>query len=472
MSPEVEALAVLRGQMIEICTGTTFVVIGLMALAVAALRRRSDVRAILWVGIWSAMYGVLSLVGVSLFISTLPGSLRIAAPYVRVAITYLMLVVATFAWLQITRDKFRILLKAVIVTALLIAAAGIGLFVLTGEPDKLILWNNLLAAGDLLLLLIIIAVPTLSRKYLVLPQRGVLAAGSLLFALEALFVNLSRPFGFESGRIWDSLAFAALLLSFAYVALQTVFANERRLLSIENELAVARQLQFSILPTSTPDVTNLRIAASYLPMTAVAGDFYEFLPVDQHRAGFLIADVSGHGVPAALIASMIKIAVQSVATWASDPGELLRRLGNILSGQLRGQFVSAAYLWIDTETGHARYSAAGHPPLLCWRAATGELQRIESNGLLFGVMPDVDYPTCDVSLASGDRFLLYTDGVSEPENAAGDSFGDLRLEQVVRDNQSCTASQLSEHLLAEVRNWQPSSMTQQDDITLIVIDVL
>src|ERR1039458_3305223 len=98
MSPEVEALAVLRGQMIEICTGTTFVVIGLMALAVAALRRRSDVRAILWGGIWSAMYGVLSLVGVSLFISTLPGSLRIAAPYVRVAITYLMLVVATFAW--------------------------------------------------------------------------------------------------------------------------------------------------------------------------------------------------------------------------------------------------------------------------------------------------------------------------------------------------------------------------------------
>ena len=472
MSPEVEALAVLRGQMIEICTGTTFVVIGLMALAVAALRRRSDVRAILWVGIWSAMYGVLSLVGVSLFISTLPGSLRIAAPYVRVAITYLMLVVATFAWLQITRDKFRILLKAVIVTALLIAVAGIGLFVLTGEPDKLILWNNLLAAGDLLLLLIIIAVPTLSRKYLVLPQRGVLAAGSLLFALEALFVNLSRPFGFESGRIWDSLAFAALLLSFAYVALQTVFANERRLLSIENELAVARQLQFSILPTSTPDVTNLRIAASYLPMTAVAGDFYEFLPVDQHRAGFLIADVSGHGVPAALIASMIKIAVQSVATWANDPGALLRRLGNILAVQLRGQFVSAAYLWIDTETRTARYSAAGHPPLLCWRPAAGELQRIESNGLIFGVFPDAEYPVCDLPLASGDRFLLYTDGVSEPENAAGNAFGDLRLEQVVRGNQSCTASELSERLLAELRNWQPASTTQQDDITLLVIDVL
>jgi serine phosphatase RsbU (regulator of sigma subunit) len=207
-------------------------------------------------------------------------------------------------------------------------------------------------------------------------------------------------------------------------------------------------------------------------MMAVAGDFYEFLPVDQHRAGFLIADVSGHGVPAALIASMIKIAVQSVATWANDPGELLRRLGNILAVQLRGQFVSAAYLWIDTETCTARYSAAGHPPLLCWRPAAGELQRIESNGLIFGVFPDAEYPVCDLPLASGDRFLLYTDGVSEPENAAGNAFGDLRLEQVVRGNQSCTASELSEQLLAELRNWQPASTTQQDDITLLVIDVL
>jgi sigma-B regulation protein RsbU (phosphoserine phosphatase) len=83
--------------------------------------------------------------------------------------------------------------------------------------------------------------------------------------------------------------------------------------------------------------------------------------VDQHRAGFLIADLSGHGVPAALIASTIKVATQSVIAWATDPGEVIRRLGTILSGQLRGQFVSAAYLWVDAETHNARYSA-GHPP--------------------------------------------------------------------------------------------------------------
>src|SRR5664279_4486017 len=124
MSPETEALATLRGDMIEVCTGTTFVIVGFVALAVAALRRRSGVRAIVWVGIWSTSYGVLSLVGTRLFVTTLPGWLRVATPYIRVAVTYLMLAIATMAWLQISRGKIRILLQAIIFVALVIALIG------------------------------------------------------------------------------------------------------------------------------------------------------------------------------------------------------------------------------------------------------------------------------------------------------------------------------------------------------------
>jgi len=472
MNPSDQVLATLRGDMIEICSGTTFIVVGLMALVVAALRRRSGVGAIVWVGIWSAMYGVLSLVGTGLFVTTLPSWLRVAAPYIRVAVTYLMLAVATVAWLQISRGKFRILLQAIIFVALALALVGFVFFVFTGSPDKLILWNNLLAACSLLLLLTIITVPSLSRRYLALPQRGVLAVGSLLFALEALFVNLSRPFGFESGRIWDSLGFAVLLFSFAYVALQIVFTGESRLQSIEAELAIARQLQFSILPTSTPDIRNLRIAAIYEPMTEVAGDFYEYLEVGQHQVGFLVADVSGHGVPAALIASMIKVAAQSVSAVADNPSELLRRLRDIMSAQLQGQYVSAAYLWIDTENRTARYSAAGHPPLLFWRSADHSLSRIESNGLLLGVPIDSVFPTREIPFATDDRFLLYTDGLTEPENAPGEAFGDRRIEQLLRDNQTRPAAEISLLLLSELRAWQPAATLQQDDITLLVIDVL
>jgi phosphoserine phosphatase RsbU/P len=472
MSPEQQVLAMLRDQVGEICFGTTFVVIGVAALAVAAIRRRSGVRAIVWLGIWSVVYGVLRLVGCSGFVAALPRGLQAAAPYVELAFTYLTVVVATMAWLELSRGKLRDVLRIVVIAGLVIAVAGLGHFIFTGLAYRLISYNNFLVACDLLVLLTVIVVPSLSRKYLVLPNRGVLAVGSIAFTVEALASNLSRPFGYDVSAAWDSLGFAVLLFSIGYVALRSVYASERRLLAIENELAIARQLQFAILPTTTPELRNLRIAAVYEPMTAVAGDFYEYLPVDEYRAGFLVADVSGHGVPAALIASMIKVAVQSVAGFANDPGELLRRLRSALSAQLQGQFVSAAYLWIDTERRSARYSAAGHPPLLRWCAANGAMSRIESNGMLFGVSFESGYPVCEIPFISGDRFLLYTDGFSEPENAGGEPFGDQRVEQVLHDNPSRPAAELSLLLLAEVRAWPPASTAQQDDITLLVIDVL
>ena len=245
--------------------------------------------------------------------------------------------------------------------------------------------------------------------------------------------------------------------------------EHQRLLSIENELKIAHEIQMSILSSGAPEFKSLRVSAAYRPMTAVAGDFYEFVVVDENRAGFLVADVSGHGVGAALIAAMIKVAMQAVASSAHDPAEVLRGLNRILSGQLHGQFVSAAYLWLDTEIGKALYSAAGHPPLLRWRNDT--LERIESNGMVIGIMPDSDYPVFEMGLNSDDRFLLYTDGIIEAQNAAGDFFGDGMLEQVVCTNHSLPPFELSELLLSEIAHWRPASMTQQDDITLIIIDV-
>jgi serine phosphatase RsbU (regulator of sigma subunit) len=279
----------------------------------------------------------------------------------------------------------------------------------------------------------------------------------------------------------DETTFAFFLFSFAYVAGVKVFANERRLLAIESELEVARQIQSSILPSGTPQTDTLRIAASYLPMTAVGGDFYEFVQVDRQHLGFLVADVSGHGVPAALISTMLKVAMHTVAPFSSQPGEVLRGLNRVLGGQLRGQLISAAYLWIDTEQRKAWYSSAGHPPLLRWRAESPDqigspghaasLDSIESNGLLIGVLPDAEYPVLELALNPGDRFLLYTDGVVEPENAAGDAFGAAELERMIRKHALESPTELSAKLLEEIRRWQPATVAQQDDITLLVIDV-
>jgi serine phosphatase RsbU (regulator of sigma subunit) len=142
----------------------------------------------------------------------------------------------------------------------------------------------------------------------------------------------------------------------------------------------------------------------------------------------------------------------------------------MLSAQARSQLVSAAYVWFDMENRTARYSAAGHPPLLRWKNA--KLERIESNGFLFGMFQECDYPVFTMSVDAGERFLLYTDGVTEAENGRGEFFGDLRLEEVVRANQRRTPAELSDELLFEIGRWRPASVPQQDDITLVVIDVV
>lgn len=470
---EDQILATLRGELANIILGAGFLFIASQmwgACSIAAIRRQSGIPLFVWLGIWSAMYGVGLLSQSRSVVAALPPSIRITVPYVNTAIAYLTVVVGLSAFLQLSRGFVRHLIKILIFAGIVVALAGIGWFVFGGSAEKFIPYNIVVAVGGLFVLVPVAAVKKLSVRFLVLLNRRILAFGTLVFALEALWVNLSRPLRYQTPRLLDHIAFAVFLLSFGYAAIQIIFANERRLMSIEDELAVARRLQFSILPASIPEVQNVRIAVAYQPMTSVAGDFYEFIPMDQQRIGFLVADVTGHGVPAALIASMIKVAMQSVLPCAHDPREVLRKLNRILFSQLHDQLVSAAYLWLDTDNRKASYSAAGHPPLLRW--SDGKLEDVESNGLLFGVMADPEYPVRDLPIRSGDRFLLYTDGVIEPENARGDSFGDRRLEEVMRNNQSRPPSEMLDQLLSEIRLWQPAGQGQQDDITLIVIDVV
>ena len=467
---ELQTLSILRTQLANIVLGRVFLFFGFACCVVAAIRKRGEVRVLVWLGVWSGLYGAGALLRTAAFNQALPQRLQSFSPFMADAIGYLLVVAALLVWSELTLKKMRLFTQALAGLGFVIAVVGMGLFIVTGSDSRMLIWNRLLAVGALLYLGTVVVVPRLSARYLAFSNR-ILTASTVIFTINALYVNVSDWLNLPRVKIplFDDLIFAGFLFSFAYVAGQKVFANERRLLSIDSELEIARQIQASILPSGVPVVENLTIASRYLSMTAVGGDFYQFVHVDPHRIGFLVADVSGHGIPAALISTMLKVAMQSALTCADQPAQVLRGLNRILSGQLRGQLISAAYLWLDTEARTALYSSAGHPPLLRWRE--GSLERIESNGLLFGVVPDFDYPVCKMTLNSGDRFMLYTDGVIEPENAAGDAFGDNQLEHVLRNNVCRTASELSDQLLAEIQHWQPASATQQDDITLIVIDV-
>ena len=181
-----------------------------------------------------------------------------------------------------------------------------------------------------------------------------------------------------------------------------------QLLAIQKELALARQIQLSIMPRHIPKLAGLDIAARYSPMTSVAGDFYDFIPVDDKHLGVFVADVSGHGVPAALVASMLKIALAAQTANASDPAKVLAGLNQALCGKFQDHYVTAAYMFVDLEKNIIRYSGAGHPPLLLGAGAGSSTREVLENGLFIGMFPAAAYTQCrDTRGARLPRCSLY-----------------------------------------------------------------
>lgn len=246
----------------------------------------------------------------------------------------------------------------------------------------------------------------------------------------------------------------------------------KQLAAINVELEMARQIQLSILPRHTPKVQGLEIVARYLPMTSVAGDFYDFIVVDEKHVGILIADVSGHGLPSALIASMLQVALTAQATHASDPAGVLSGLNQALCGKFEHNFVTAAYVFVDMEKKTFTYAGAGHPPLLYWRKSAGNVIEVQENGLFLGMFPEASYVSLQMPVEAGGRLVLFTDGIPEAKKPSQEEYGTARFKRFIQSNQSLSADQFADGVLDELSGWsgQPRGQGQQDDITVLTID--
>jgi len=246
----------------------------------------------------------------------------------------------------------------------------------------------------------------------------------------------------------------------------------RQLLAINTELEMAREIQLAILPSETPKIRGLDIAARYLPMSSVAGDFYDFIIVDEQHVGILIADVSGHGLPAALIASMLQVALTAQLAHASEPGRVLAGLNRALCGKFRNHFVTAAYVFVDMEKNSISYAGAGHPPLLLWRASTRSTSEVMQNGLFLGHFPEETYSALQLPVGAGDKAVLYTDGFLEASNPLDEMFGADRFRQLLDSNHHPGAERLADSVLDELSRWSghPQGEGQQDDMTLLSIE--
>ncbi|MBV9156510.1 MAG: serine/threonine-protein phosphatase [Acidobacteriaceae bacterium] len=257
--------------------------------------------------------------------------------------------------------------------------------------------------------------------------------------------------------------FLVLLIGLASVAVRRALATQRKLVDVEHELSTARRIQFSILPESAPLFEGIRIAVRYQPMTSVAGDFYDFL-VSEHLLTILVADVSGHGVPAALVSCMLKVCFAAQRNNAQNPAAILSGLGVMLRGNLGGQYVTAACATIDKKSGTLTYAGAGHPPSVLVRREQGDAVFLDQNGLFLGPFPKATYENMSLPFRSGDKLFLYTDGITEAQGMDGEEFGQERLRQFLIQSNGAEPSATLDRLFKQITTANP-----QDDVSAVLV---
>jgi len=301
------------------------------------------------------------------------------------------------------------------------------------------------------------------RRPMVEKEDVVFRAGLVTFVGFVLWRNIEGLLGHETTI--ELYGFAVFLCCLGYVAARRALDRDQQLNSIQQELEVARRIQLSILPAAFAASEHFTVAARFVPMTSVAGDFYEFIYTGAGTVGLLIADVSGHGVPAALIASMMKVAITSQRHHATTPERLLAGVNEALCGNTQNQFVTAAYVHLDASCCKFSYAAAGHPPMLLLRDE--RVLSIEENGLVLALLPSAFYASTKQPLLRGDRLLLYTDGIIEAANAGGEEFGYERVGDLLQASAKMAAEEAADLIVNTVSGW---SSSQSDDLTVIVCD--
>ncbi len=245
---------------------------------------------------------------------------------------------------------------------------------------------------------------------------------------------------------------------------QQARATERE--HIEQELRTAREIQQTFLPQEVPDVPGWRLVPYYQPAREVGGDFYDFIPLVDGRLGLVIGDVSGKGIPAALVMTATRTMLRTAAQSGDAPGEILARVNELLCADIRqGMFVTCFYAILDPASGRVQYANAGHDtPYHRQREGTFQLW---ATGMPLGMLPDRSYETYETLMAPGDSLLFYSDGVVEAHNTSREMFGRSRLLTSISAHPG--GSKLIDLLLTELARFTGASWEQEDDITLLVL---
>jgi len=256
------------------------------------------------------------------------------------------------------------------------------------------------------------------------------------------------------------------------VAQKVAAANRERLLALQKELDVAREIQESIVPREFPpfpEREDVAIHASMLPAKEVGGDFFDFFLIDRDRIGFAIGDVSGKGVPAALFMAVSRTLLRATASRGFAPDECMQQVNQTLHQEsISSMFVTCFYGVLNTRTGEIHCSNGGHNPPYILRA-DGRVEAVEVfGGLILGAFRHAAYEKREIGLQPGDCIFLYTDGITEAMNPDGEQFTSERLVESLKSVNGSAVEEIVRKVIENVRRFTAGA-AQSDDMTILAI---
>ena len=314
---------------------------------------------------------------------------------------------------------------------------------------------------------------------------GLTLARSITGSVHELFVGTERlrrgDFSHKIAiRSRDQLGELAASFNSMSASIEDLLEQKAEKERLEEELRIARSIQMSLLPSGSHSMRDVSLTGHCEPAREVGGDYYDFLPLDESRIGILIADVAGKGTSAALYMAELKGLVLSLSEVHASPRDLLIAANRIISKHLDARsFITMIYAVVDVEQRTLTVARAGHCPLVFVpgaHASCRDPQSVQPDGMVLGLALDTGdmfnrlLEEVTLPLGSGDLFLLYTDGISEAMNVAGDCFGDARLADLAREHADLGSNDLRERILDEVRRFAGDAALL-DDMTMVFVKV-
>ncbi len=295
----------------------------------------------------------------------------------------------------------------------------------------------------------------------------------LLFpqSLDSEFVNLATGVVDAARKIKDYQSNLELKVEERTRELKTVNAQlERKDSEMKMELNFAAEIQKGIIPQHSHDWHGLKIASYWKAMETVSGDYFDLFNIRGGKLGVLMADVSGHGVPAALITTMAKVAFGAAGADTDSPAHIFRQVNDQLVNLITTQdYLTAFYITID-ESHQFTYANASHQFALIARSEDSTIEALDTEGLFIGALEDASesYSEKKNSLRGGDRLVLYTDGIVERKNQEGEDYGQLRLEKKVKAVAHLSVHEMVEQIIADLEDFAQGT-EQTDDVSLLII---